>query len=127
MPLRRKQDRISALRYFAPAAVAFLAAAFVDQLWIAALIVAADVLVVAGVARLVGLRFDNTVRPTAATRLGTIAVLVFGYAAFVGLAIAYPMNRLLRDPSLGATMALSTTAVLVLLSLWKSWPALGLA
>ena len=127
MPPRRKQERISALRYFAPAAVAFAAAAFVDQLWIAALIVAADVLVVAGVARLVGLRFDNTVRPTAATRLGTIAVLVFGYAAFVGLAIAYPMNRLLRDPSLGATMALSTTAVLVLLSLWKSWPALGLA
>ncbi len=127
MPARRTQDRISSLNYFAVAAVAFAAAAYVDQLWIAALIVAADVLVFAGVARLAGLRLDNATRPTAATRLGTIAVLLFGYAAFVGLAIAYPMTRLLRDPSLGATMALSTTAVLVLLSLWKSWPALGLA
>ncbi|HEX3895023.1 MAG TPA: ankyrin repeat domain-containing protein [Rudaea sp.] len=127
MPARRTQDRISSLNYFVVAAVAFVAAAFVNQLWIAAPIVAADVFVLAGVARLVGLRFDNTASPNAATRLGTIIVLLFGYTVFVGLAIAYPMSRLLRDPTLGATMALSTTAVLVLLSLWKSWPALGLA
>lgn len=127
MPPRRTQERISALRYFAPAVVAFVAAAFVNQLWIAALIVAADVFVFAGVAHLVGVRFNTADSYNVTARLSTIVVLLFGYAIFVGLAIAYPLNRLLRDPSLGATMALSTTAVLVLLSLWKSWPALGLS
>jgi ankyrin repeat protein len=126
MRLRRKQATIANLRYFALAALGFVAAGFIAHPAAAALLLIADACVMIGVAGLAGFNFDNTLFHSPARRSLAYLALLFLYAAVVELLVGYPLRWLLRDHSLEATLALSTTTVIALLSLWKLWPAFGL-
>ena len=44
----------------------------------------------------------------------------------MALLIAYPLQWLQRDRSLGATIAVSTEVVVAIFSLWRFWPCFGL-
>jgi uncharacterized protein len=126
MRLRRKQATIANLRYFALAAIGFVTAGFIAHPAAAAFLLIADACVMVGVAGLVGFNFDKTLFHSPARRSMAYLALLFLYAAVVELLVGYPLRWLLRDHSLEATLALSTTTVIALLSLWKMWPAFGL-
>jgi uncharacterized protein len=126
MRLRRKQATIANLRYFALAALGFVAAGFIAHPAAAAFILIADACVMIGMAGLAGFNFDNTLFHSPARRSMAYLALLFLYAAIVELLVGYPLRWLLWDHSLEATLALSTTTVIALLSLWKVWPAFGL-
>ena len=119
MRLRRKQATIANLRYFALAALGLVAAGFIAHPAAAAFILIADACIMIGVAGLAGFNFDNTPFHSPARRSMAYLALLFLYAAVVELLVGYPLRWLLRDHSLEATLALSTTTVIALLSLWK--------
>ena len=126
MRLRRKQATIANLRYIALAAFGFVAAGFIVRPAAAAILLIADAWVMIGVAGFAGFNFVGTLFHSPARRSMAYLALLFLYAAAVELLVGYPLRWLLRDHSLEATLALSTTTVIALLSLWKVWPAFGL-
>ncbi len=126
MRLRRKQATIANLRYLALAALGFVAAGFIARPAAAAILLIADACVMIGVSGFVGVNFVGSSFHSPARRSVAYLALLFLYAAVVELLVGYPLRWLLRDHSLEATLALSTTTVIALLSLWKVWPAFGL-
>ena len=114
------------LRYVVPALLAFLAAAFVQEPAAVLLLLCGDALAMAGVCRAARFRYDSSLLRSVLRRGLPFLLLLLLYAGLAALLVAYPLQWLARDRSLGATLAVSTEAVVAVLSLWRHWPAFGL-
>jgi uncharacterized protein len=114
------------LRYLVPAFLVFLAAAFVRHPAAVLLLLSGDALAMAGVCRAAGFRHGDSLSRSVLRRGFPFLLLLLLYAGLVVLLVAYPLQWLIRDRSLGATLAVSTEAVVAVLSLWRHWPAFGL-
>lgn len=119
--------RLSRLRYFIPAAAAFVASAFITQpAAVLALLLAADALTLAAICQLIGFGLEASFVRTLMRRGLAHFVLLLSYTVWLAALVAYPLRWLLGQATLPATLALSTALVLALLSLWRLWPAFGL-
>lgn len=114
------------LRYFIPAALIFLVSARITNPSVLGLLLVADALTMAAVCQAVGFDLESNFVRTILRRGAAYFALLVGYTAVVACLIGYPLLWVLRDGSLAATLALSTAAVVSLLSLWRLWPAFGL-
>jgi len=123
-------DRLKAwitdLRLFVPAVAVLVAAALLRHPAAVLLLLVFDALMMVGVCRALGLRHEATFIRTALRRGLPFLLLLAAYALLVALLIAYPLQWLQRDRSLGATIAVSTEAVVAVLGLWRFWPVFGL-
>jgi len=114
------------LRYFLPAFFIFAAAAMLQHPSMILLLLVADALMVAGVCRTLGFQQEATFARMMWRRGLPFLLLLVAYTALVALLIAYPLQWLQRDRSLGATIAVSTEVVVAIFSLWRLWPCFGL-
>jgi ankyrin repeat protein len=122
----RLQAWITDLRLFVPAVAVLAAAALLRHPAVVPLLLVFDALMMVGVCCILGLRRESTFIRTASRRGLPFLLLLAGYALLVALLIAYPLQWLQRDRSLGATIAVSTEAVVAVLGLWRFWPVFGL-
>ena len=121
-------DRLSiwtGLLCFVPAAIAFIAAGMLRHPSAIVLIFAADALTMTAICQLLGLAREASFGDNILRRGSAFALLLGGYAALVALLISYPLWWLQSDPSLAATLALTTAVVAALLLPWRMWPAFG--
>jgi hypothetical protein len=114
------------LRYFLPALVALAAAALLRHPSMILLLLVADALMMTGVCRVLGFQQEASFTRMALRRGLPFLLLLVAYTALVALLIAYPLQWLQRDRSLGATIAVSTEVVVAIFSLWRLWPCFGL-
>ncbi len=117
---------ITDLRFIVPAAAVLVAAALLQHPALALLLLVADALMMVGVCLALGLRHEATFTRTAMHRGLPFLLLLAAYALLVAVLIAYPLQWLQRDRSLGATIAVSTEVVVAVLGLWRFWPVFGL-
>lgn len=122
----RLRNWASGLRYFAPAMVAFAAAGMLHHPSAIVLLLAADALTMAAVCQALGLAREPTFSANLLRRGSAYALLLIGYTALVALLISYPLWWLESNPTLAATLALTTAVVAALLLPWRLWPAFGL-
>lgn len=115
------------LRYFVPALVTIAAAPLLPHpALVFVFLLAANVLAMAAVCRAIGLDPEPSFARTLRRRAVPYFLLLIGYAGLLVLLTAYPLLWLLRERSLGATLAVSTEVVVALLCLWRLWPCFGL-
>jgi hypothetical protein len=114
------------LRLFVPAVAVLVAAALLRHPAAVLLLLVFDALMMVGICRVLGLRHETTFIRTAVRRGLPFLLLLAAYALLVALLIAYPLQWLQRDRSLGATIAVSTEVVVAVLGLWRFWPVFGL-
>jgi ankyrin repeat protein len=114
------------LRYFVPVLIAALAAALLPPLGAAVLLLLADALAMAAVSRVAALDPQHSYAQTLRLGMPAFLLLLFAYALLLLLLTVYPLQWLLRDRSLFATLAVSTEVVVALLCLWRLWPVFGL-
>ncbi len=116
----------SGLLCFVPALVVFAAAGMLHHPSAIALLLVADALTMTAICQVLGLARETTFSANILRRGSAYALLLTGYAALVALLISYPLWWLESDPTLAATLALTTAVVAVLLLPWRLWPALGI-
>ena len=124
--LERLHTTLLGALYFVLALIAFGAVAFVEQRLSLALLLIADAMTMAALCRVMGFH-----RRAAFLRIllwpgSAYLALLVAYTALVAVLIGYPLLALLREGSLGATLAISGAGVIALISLWRCWPAFGL-
>jgi ankyrin repeat protein len=122
----RKSIWFSGLLCFVPAAVVFTAAGMLHHPSQVALLLLADALTMTAICQVLGLARERTFSANILRRGSAYALLLTGYAAVVALLISYPLWWLESDPTLSATIALTTTVVAAVLLPWRLWPAFGL-
>src|SRR3569832_124777 len=122
----RVRARSSSLRYLVPAAALFAASAFLPAAAAVTGLLLADAFALAALAGFAGFRSASGARVAQLQRIGSYAALLIGYTALLFALTAYPLQWLLRERSLGATLAVSTEIVVALLCLWRLWPCFGL-
>jgi len=114
------------LLYFVPALVLFVVAALLAHPAVVLLLLLADALTLVAVCRAANLDHEPEYLRAVVRRGVPAFVLLTVYTALVVLLTAYPLQWLLREQSLGATLAVSTEVVVSMLCLWRVWPCLGL-
>jgi ankyrin repeat protein len=122
-------DRLSiwtGLLCFVPAVIVFTAAGMLHHPSAIALLLVADALTMTAICQVVGLARERTFTANVLRRGSAYALLLTGYAALVALLISYPLWWLESDPTLAATLALTTAVVAALLLPWRLWPAFGI-
>ncbi|UXI68531.1 ankyrin repeat domain-containing protein [Tahibacter amnicola] len=117
---------IASLPYFLPAAACLVVAGMVVHPAVLLALLAANSLTLAAVCHGLGFDLEADFARTVLRRGAAHFVLVAGYSALLVLMLGWPLGWLLREPSLVATLALSTAVVVALLALWRIWPAFGL-
>ena len=121
----RLRTWISALRYFLPALAVFAASTELHHPSVVIALLAANALTMVAVCHASGFR-PRAYFETLLQRGVAYALLLAGYAAFATALIAYPLQLLMQDASLGATLATSTVVVVALLAPWRLWPVFAL-
>jgi ankyrin repeat protein len=116
----------SGLLCFVPALVVFAAAGMLHHPSAIVLLLVADALTMTAICQILGLARETSFSANMLRRGSAYALLLTGYAALVALSISYPLWWLESDPTLPATLALTTAVVVVLLLPWRLWPAFGL-
>ncbi len=124
--LERLHTTLSGALNFVPALIAFGAVALVEQRFSLALLLTADVMMMAAVCRVLGFHRRAGFFRTLLWLGSAYLTLLVAYTALVAILIGYPLLALLREGSLGATLAMSGAGVIALISLWRCWPAFGL-
>ena len=124
--LQRLPSSLSGLLCFVPALIAFLGAAFAAPPWSLPLLLLADALTMAAFCRLPGFATQTNLLRRLWQRGCAYLVLLAAYTAFVAVVLGYPLQWLWHEATLGATLAVSAAVVIVLLGLWRVWPAFGL-
>jgi len=122
-------DRLSiwtGLLCFVPAVIVFAAAGMLHHPSAIALLLAGDALTMTAICQVLGLARESTFFANVLRRGSAYALLLTGYAALVALLISYPLWWLESDPTLPATLALTTAVVAALLLPWRLWPAFGI-
>src|SRR5450432_3221496 len=122
----RLHSVLSGALRFVPAMLAFVGVAFVENSWSLALLLVADALTMIAVCRIAGFHRGATFLGDLLWRGSAYCVLVAGYTALLAALIGFPIIWLLREGSLGATLATSGAVVVALIVLWRWWPAFGL-
>ncbi len=107
------------------AAAAFLTVAFATRLASLSLLLIADsaCLLIAG--RAAGMRRSDGWRGELRGVAAYLAMLT-AYTMLGAALVGYPLHWLHNDASLGVVLTISAASVLVLLVLWRVWPAFGL-
>ena len=123
--LDRPRTWVSVSR-FVPAVVLFTAAGMLHHPSAIALLLLADALTMTAICQVLGLARERTFSANILRRGSAYALLLIGYAALVALLVSYPLLWLQSDPTLTATIALTTTVVAAILLPWRLWPAFGL-
>jgi ankyrin repeat protein len=126
MRSRRRPFTISNLLPVLLAVAAFALAALIPHPATILLILTGDALAIVALADWLDVRRTTTATHAWVDRATTCFALLFAYTVFANILVGYPLLWSLRDHSLGATLALSTLVVIVLLSMWKLWPIFGL-
>ena len=124
--LQRLPSSLSGLLCFVPALIAFFGAAFAAPPWSLPLLLLADALTMAAFCRLPGFATQTSLVRRLWQGGCAYLVLLAAYTASVAVVLGYPLQWLWREATLGATLAVSAAAVIVLLGLWRVWPAFGL-
>jgi len=124
--LTHRHSLLSGLFLYAAAAVDFATAAAVTSPWSPTLALAGDTLVMAALYFLTGMARGAHRASELALRAAAYFLLLGAYTALAAVIIGYPLSWLQREASLSATLGLSGATVLVLLALWRVWPAFGL-
>ena len=124
--LTHRHSLLSGLLLYAAAVVAFAGGAVVLSPLSPGLTLAGDTCVMMALYFLTGMARGAHHVGELALRAAAYFVLLAAYTALAGVVIGYPLWWLLREASLSATLGLSGAAVLVLLALWRLWPAFGL-
>lgn len=114
------------LRYFVPGFFVFAAAALLEHPAAILLLLTGAAATTAAVAHSVGLAREPSFARTLLRRALPYLVALLIYGMLAALLVVYPLRWLARDPSLSATLAVTTEVVVVLLGLWRIWPAFGL-
>jgi len=118
---------LARLRFFVPALALIALAAWIDHPAALLPLLLAQPLYLAAVVSASGYLLDADYAQLALRRGTTHAVLLLAYAGFVALVVGTPTVRLGAEPTaLNATL-LSLGIALALGSLWRLWPAFGLA
>src|ERR1700743_1937133 len=126
MRSRHLSATIAKLLLFLPAVAAFVAIASISHPATIFLALIGDALVIVAMADALGIRGSSSPANSRTTRTLTWLWLICVYNLLADVVVGYPLLWLLRDHSLGATLALSTLTVIALLGVWKMWPAFGL-
>jgi ankyrin repeat protein len=103
----------------------FFAAGAAPSPWALAAIVFADGALALAVAHWARWRGHGGWRADGESALAVL-VLLCAYLAFVAVLLGLPLRWYREGASLGTVLAVSAAAVLVLLALWRLWPAFGL-
>jgi ankyrin repeat protein len=124
--LERLHTTLSGALYFVPALIAFCAAAFAEQRLSLALLLIADVMMMAALCRVLGFQRQSGFFHTLLLSGSAYLTLLAAYTVLVAVLIGYPLLALLHEGSLSATLAMSGAVVIALILLWRCWPAFGL-
>jgi uncharacterized protein len=124
--LTHRDSLLSGLLLYAIAGVAFAIAAIVTSPWSPGLALAGDTLVMMALYFLTGMARGARRIGELALRAAGYFLLLLAYTALAAVAIGFPLAWLQREGSLSAALGLSGATVLVLLALWRLWPAFGL-
>jgi uncharacterized protein len=126
MRSRRQPFTIANVLPFLLAVAIFVLAMLIPHPATILLMLIGDTIAAITIADLAGPRGRDVASRSWSDRTITFFGLLFAYTVFANILVGYPLLWLLRDHSLGATLALSTFVVIVLLSVWKLWPIFGL-
>ena len=107
------------------ATAAFLTVAFATRLASLSLLLIADSACLLIVGRAAGMRRSDGWRSELRGVAAYLAMLA-AYTALGAALVGYPLHWLRNDVSLGVVLTISAASVLVLLVLWRVWPAFGL-
>ena len=124
--LERLHTTLTGALYFVPALITFGAVAFVEQTFSLALLLTADAMMMAAFCRALGFQRRASFLLALLWSGSAYLALLVAYTTLVAVLVGYPLLALLREGSLGATLAVSGAGVIALISLWRCWPAFGL-
>jgi ankyrin repeat protein len=126
MRSRRQSATFTKLLPFLPAVAAFVAIASIPHPATILFALIGDAIVLVVMADALGIRGSSSPANSRTDRGVTWLGLMSVYTLLADVIVGYPLLWVLRDHSLGATLALSTLTVIALLGVWKLWPAFGL-
>lgn len=126
MRSRRPSATIANLLPFLPAVAAFVVTASVSHPATIMLALIGDAIAIVAMADALGIRGSSSPANSRTNRTLAWLGLMCVYTLLADVVVGYPLLWLLRDHSLGATLALSTLTVIALLGVWKVWPAFGI-
>jgi ankyrin repeat protein len=126
MRSRRPAATIANLLPFLTAVAVFVATASIAHPATILLALIGDAVGLVALTDALGVRNASHLFNSVSSRVMTWLGLMCAYTLLADVVVGYPLLWLLRDHSLGATLALSTLTVIALLALWKIWPAFGL-
>ncbi len=121
----RGHSTLASLLWFIPAGIAFLSVAFLPSPWsLPSLLVANTLTMVAVCCRLGFVKQQEILRCLCQRGLAYLFLLTT-YTAFAAVILGYPLQWLGQESSLGAALAVSASAAIALLGVWRVWPAFG--
>ncbi len=124
-PSRRRPPLVRTLTGFVPALAMIALAALVDARFALPALLLANTLLFAALGHALGATSGLSQR--ARLQRGAAHLVVFGlYTGLVYLLLAWPMSQLDVQPSLGATLLLSTMLAGAAAALWRHWPVFAL-
>ena len=118
----RSRTWTSALRFFLPALAVFAASTLLHHPAVVIVLLAANALMMVAVCQASGFGPSSYLK-SLRERGSAYLLLLVAYAAFATILIAYPLQLLMQEASLGAALAMSTVVVVALLAPWRLWPA----
>jgi hypothetical protein len=112
--------------WFFLAALVYLCAALTPSSWSLPLLLIANALVMTAICVQLGFVNASGFSRRVWQCAGTYLLLLCAHVAFVAIVLGYPLQWLWSESSLGAALAVSAASAIVLLGVWRLWPAFGL-
>jgi uncharacterized protein len=123
---RRRPPLIKSLPWFVPALLAVALAGFSNHPVVLIPLILANALAMGAVCHAIGFDPEPSFARTLLRRGAAHTVMFTSYTAVMFLLVAWPLVRLMQEPSLSGTLLLAAALVVALASLWRMWPAFGL-
>jgi len=123
---RRRPPLIKSLPWFLPALIAVALAGWSTHPVVLIPLLLANALAMGAVCHAIGFDPEPSFARTLLRRGAAHMVMFTSYTAVMFLLVAWPLVRLIQEPSLSGALLLAAALVVALASLWRMWPAFGL-
>ncbi|HEY4145701.1 ankyrin repeat domain-containing protein [Pinirhizobacter sp.] len=123
---RRRPPLLKSLPWFLPALIAVALAGWSTHPVVLIPLLLANALAMGAVCHAIGFDPEPSFARTLLRRGAAHMVMFTSYTAVMFLLVAWPLVRLIQEPSLSGALLLAAALVVALASLWRIWPAFGL-